>query len=141
MVGGSTVGARRAATVRPAVDQAGGVQPSSAASSRHLPTRSATGCAGLGGAGVGGRLPGDGGPLPAGGVPSFPFPEGVQLDGQRGVDLGGALGEHLQQLGGAAGDLGLTVDDRPPRHPVAVGQLGAQHRLVQAAEGPLLPFR
>ena len=117
------------------------VQPSSAASSRHRSRRSATGCAGLAAAGVGGRFAGHGGPLPAGRVPALPVPELVDLDGQRGVDLGGPLREHLQQLGRDAGDLGLAVDDRPPRDPVAVGELGPQHRLVQAAQHPLVPLQ
>ena len=46
-----------------------------------------------------------------------------------------------EQLVGDAGDLGLPVDDRPPRDPEAVGQLGAQHRLVQPAEHPLMPLQ
>ena len=65
----------------------------------------------------------------------------AHLDGQRVVDLAGAFGEHLEQLPGQAGDLGLTVDDRLPRHPAAVAQLGSQHRLVQAAQHPLVPLQ
>ena len=42
---------------------------------------------------------------------------------------------------GQAGDLGLAVDDRLPADPVAVGQLGAQHRLVQAAQHPLVALQ
>ena len=53
----------------------------------------------------------------------------------------GPLREHLQQLGRHAGDLGLAVDDRLPADPVAMGQLGAQHRLVQAAQHPLVAFQ
>ena len=76
-------------------------------------------------------------------VGSRPFAatELADLDGQRVVDLIGALGEHLQQLPRQADDLGLAVDDRLPRHPVAVGQLGSQHRLVQAAQHPLVPLQ
>ena len=74
-------------------------------------------------------------------VPPLAATELADLDGQRVVDLAGAFGEHLEQLPGQAGDLGLTVDDRLPRHPVAVGQLGPQHRLVQAAQHPLMPLQ
>ena len=47
----------------------------------------------------------------------------------------------LEQFVGDAGDLRLSGEDRPPLDPEAVGQLGAQHRLVQAAEHPLMPLQ
>ena len=40
-----------------------------------------------------------------------------------------------------AGDLGLPVHHRLPGDPVAVGEFGAQHRLVQAAQHPLMPLQ
>lgn len=41
---------------------------------------------------------------------------------------------------GDAGDLGLTVHDRPEPHPETLGQLGAQHRLIQATRARWKPF-
>jgi hypothetical protein len=66
----------------------------------------------------------------------FPERHGEQL----GVllDLAGALGEDLEQLVWHVGDLGLGFDDRSPPHAVAVGELGAQDRLVQPTEGALV---
>ena len=97
--------------------------------------------AGLAGPGVGGGFAGHGRPLPAGRVPALPGSELLDRVGQCCVDLRRALREHLQQLGRDAGDLGLAVDDRPPGDAVAVGELGAQHRLVQAAQHPLVPLQ
>jgi hypothetical protein len=98
----------------------------------------AGGCAGLGGAGVARGLAGEGGAFPARGVPPFAVAERGDLVGQRGVDLGGALREHLKQFGGHAGDLGLAILDRSPCDAVAVAQLGPQHRLVEPADGALV---
>jgi hypothetical protein len=97
--------------------------------------------AGLVGAGVSRRLPSEGGPLPRRRIPPLPPPELPHLGGQGVVDLGGALGEHLQQLPADAGDLGLPVHDRLPLHPIAVGELGPQDRLVQAAQHPLVALQ
>lgn len=60
---------------------------------------------------------------------------------QRRVDLCGALGELGEQLGGGTGNLGLTVDNLTERDPVAVGELGAQHRLIEAAERSLMTLQ
>ena len=65
----------------------------------------------------------------------------VDLDLERLVDLLAALGEHVTELVGDAGDLGLTLHDRYPVDPETVRELVAQHRLVQAAEHPLMPFQ
>jgi hypothetical protein len=99
------------------------------------------GLAGLARPGVGGGLAGHGGPFPAGRVPAFPGSELFDGVGQCCVDLRRAFRERLQQLGWDAGDLGLAVDDRPPRDAVAVGELGPQHRLIQAAQRPLVPLQ
>ena len=90
---------------------------------------------------VGRCFTGQRGAFPPRRVSAFALAELVELVGERGVDVGAALGEHVEQLVGDAGDLGLTVDDRPPLDAEAVGQLGAQHRLVQAAEHPLMPLQ
>ena len=71
----------------------------------------------------------------------FALAELVDLVGQRVVDVAGPLREHVEQLVGDAGDLGLAVDDRSPVDAEAVGELGAQHRLVEAAEHPLVPLQ
>ena len=118
-----------------------GVQSSSAASAAHRVRRSPTPLPVLWAPGVGRRLPAQRGAFPGRRVPALATTELAHLDGQRVVDLAGAFGEHLEQLSGQAGDLGLAVDDRLPRHPVAVGQLGPQHRLVQAAQHPLVPLQ
>ena len=47
-----------------------------------------------------------------------------------GLDLGSALREHLQQPPVHALDLGVAVVHWVPAHPEPVGQLAAQHRLV-----------
>ena len=96
---------------------------------------------GLADTGIGRRLPLQGGPLPPARVAALPETELVDLHRQRRVNLPGPLREHLQQLGRHAGDLGLAVDDRLPADPVAMGQLGAQHRLVQATQHPLVAFQ
>ena len=48
---------------------------------------------------------------------------------------------HVEQFLGDTGDLGLPSQDRSRTRPEAVRQLGAQHRLVQAAEHPLMPLQ
>ena len=47
----------------------------------------------------------------------------------------------IEQLVRDTGDLRLPGEDRSPLDPEAVGQLGTQHRLVQAAEHPLMPLQ
>ena len=59
---------------------------------------------------------------------------GIRFD----VDLGGALGEHGEQLRVETGDLGLAVHDRLPPDTEPRRQLGAEHRLIQATEGALV---
>ena len=75
------------------------------------------------------------------GFAAFALAEVVELVGQRLVDVGGPLREHVEELVGDAGDLGLTVDDRAPVDTETVGELGAQDRLVEAAEHPLVPLQ
>ena len=55
-------------------------------------------------------------------------------------DVGGPLGERVQELVGGAGDLGLAVDDRLPGDAEGVGELAAQHGLVEGAEHALVAF-
>lgn len=93
---------------------------------------------GLVGSAVLGGAPGEGGALPAGGVPALPVPELGQCHGDGVVDLDGALREHGEQLGGDPGQFRLAIRDRSPSDTEAVRELGAQHRLVEAAEGALL---
>ena len=54
------------------------------------------------------------------------------------LDLDGALREHPQHVLRDAGDLGLAVHDRFPLEAEAVGEFVADHRLVDAAEHPLV---
>jgi hypothetical protein len=96
---------------------------------------------GLADPGVGCRLAFHRGALVPRRCAAFALAELVDLRLHRGVDLGGTLGEDGDQLGGEAGDLGLPVDDREPVDPEAVGEFAAQHRLVQAAQHPLLQFQ
>ena len=88
--------------------------------------------------GIACRFAGERRPLPLRRVPPVETPELVDLVGEGGVDLGGALRERVQELGGHAGDLGLSIFDRPPDDSIAVRELGPQHRLVQAAQCPLV---
>ena len=71
----------------------------------------------------------------------LPDPELRQLELQGLGDLGGALGEHLDQLTGHARDLRLSAQDGPERQPVAGREFGAQHGLVEAAQGPLVALQ
>ena len=64
--------------------------------------------------------------------------EVVELDRHCVLDRRGALGEHSQQILRDARDLSLALHDRPPPDPEAIGELVAQHRLVQAAEHSLM---
>ncbi len=96
------------------------------------------GDAGLVPAGVGGGFPGDGRVLPLGRVAAFAFAEAEQHHLAEVFDLPGPLREHLEDLGGDAGDLGLAVDHGSPGDAVAGGELGAQDRLVDEAQGPLV---
>ncbi len=57
------------------------------------------------------------------------------------LDLDAAFRELLQQPVGNAGDLRLALDDFPEHHPVAGGQLGAQHRLIHPTQRPLEPLQ
>ena len=72
---------------------------------------------------------------------TLPVTELVERDRHRVLDRRGALGEHRQQILRHAGDLGLALHDRPPLDAEPVGELVAQHRLVQAAEHPLMPLQ
>ena len=54
------------------------------------------------------------------GCATLTLTELVELDLQLGGDLGGAFGEHLQQLGRDTGDLGLPVHDLTEPDPVTV---------------------
>ena len=102
-------------------DQPAGVQPSSAASAAHRVRRSVTPlpvlCA---------RVSADASRHSAarsqrvGSRPSRSRNSST-LTASAVVDLAGALREHLEQLAGHAGDLGLTVDDRLPRRPRSGG--------------------
>src|SRR5204863_8485887 len=60
---------------------------------------------------------------------------------QRVVDLDRALREQRQQIGGDAGDLGLTFDDLPERQPIPRCQLGPEDGLVEAAERALVALQ
>ena len=97
--------------------------------------------AGLAGPGVDRRLAGDRRQLPLVRIPTLPVPELGHLDVAGHVDLAGALGEHLQQCRVDAGELGLPIDDRPPRHLVPGREVGAEHGLVVAAQHPLEPLQ
>ena len=57
------------------------------------------------------------------------------------LDLDGAFRELLQQPLGHPGDLRLALHDLTEHHPVAGGQLGAQHRLIQPTQRPLEPLQ
>ena len=96
---------------------------------------------GLGRTGVLGGLAGKRRPLPPRRVSSLAVTELRDLVGEGGVDLCGSLRERVEQLGRRAGDLRLAVLDRSPGNAVAVGELGAQHRLVQPAERALLALQ
>ena len=74
-----------------------------------------------------------------GGRPSR-WRKSVDLVGERSVDRHGPLGEDVEELVGDAGDLGLAVADRQPVDAEAVGELVAQHGLVEAAEHALVPL-
>jgi hypothetical protein len=65
----------------------------------------------------------------------------ADLHGEGGVDPGGSFGEYLEELTRHPDDLGLAVHDRLPRQPIAVGELGPQHRLVEAAQHPLMTLQ
>ncbi len=112
-------------------------QPSASASSIHRVCASATGSPDFGPARVDRGLSLDGGGFPAGGVAAFAFEERLGQHLAEGFDLGGALGEHLEQLVGDTVDLGLALHDRSPGDAIAVGELGPQDRLVQPADGLL----
>jgi hypothetical protein len=93
---------------------------------------------GLVGAGIECGVAFDGRSLSAGRVAALSFSERVEEHRAQVVHLVGALGELVEHLTGDLGDLGLAVDDRAPGDAVAVGELGAQHRLVEVAEGVLV---
>ena len=136
--------ARRARCRRPSMAATSrlGVQPSSAASAGPPCPQIRDTVAGLVGAGVGRRLPGTARPVPTvvGSRPSRRR-NSPTLTASAASTWPARLENTVQQLARQAGDLGLAVDDRLPRHPVAVGQLGSQHRLVQAAQHPLVPLQ
>jgi hypothetical protein len=96
---------------------------------------------GLAPAGVGRSLPAECAPLLRGGVAAFAGPELGKLGLERSVDLRGALGELLEEFVGDAGDLGLPVHDLTPRDAVTGGQLGAQHRLIDPTQRPLVALQ
>ncbi len=54
------------------------------------------------------------------------------------IDLTGPLRELIEQLRRHAADLGLAVHDRIEHHPEPGRHLGAQHRLIEVAEGLLI---
>jgi hypothetical protein len=83
------------------------------------------GAARLAGAGVGGGLALHRGQLLTGRVAALAPVEVSELVGHHRVDLGGALGEHGEQLGRHARDLRLAVDDRFEGDAVSMGELGA----------------
>ena len=53
---------------------------------------------------------------------ALPLAELFELAGEDGADGGAALGEHVEQLVGDTGDLGLTRDDRSPVDTETVGR-------------------
>ena len=87
---------------------------------------------------IGGGLAFQGGMFELRRMPPRALAELVDLVLQRLADLGGALGELLQQLDRDTGDLGLTLDDLTEGDAVPVRELGTQHRLIQTAEGALV---
>ena len=99
---------------------------------------------------VGGGFAFEGGVFEPGRVPAFALAELGDLHLQLAAHLGGAFGEVLDQLGRYTGDIRLTVDDLTEGDPLAVGELGTQHRLMLCTwcapgndEGPVeaQPFR
>jgi hypothetical protein len=67
-------------------------------------------------------------------------PVGHQL-GQPGLDLLGALGELVEQARRDALDVAVALDHRPPHHAEPCGQLGAEGRGVDPADGALLALQ
>jgi hypothetical protein len=94
--------------------------------------------AGLVRAGIDGGLALDRGEFPLVRIPTLATDELSNLRGDGVVDLLGPLREQLAHFDGDAEDLGLAVDDRFPGDAEAVGEFVAQHRLVEAAEHPLV---
>jgi len=94
--------------------------------------------AGLVGSGVDRCFSLQGAELPLVRVASGAFGEVGDLGGERSIDLVGALGEGGQQVAGHGGHLGLAVLDGSPGDAEAVREFVAQHRLVEAADHPLV---
>ncbi len=92
---------------------------------------------GLGAAGVGGGFAFDGGRFSTVRVPALAFQERFGEQFAEGFDLGGALGERIEQVVGYPDDLRLALVDGPPADAVAVRELSPQDGLVDAANGLL----
>ena len=83
-------------------------------------------------------LSGERGSLPLRRLTALALDEVIDLVVQRGLDLDGALGEQSQHVLRHTRDFGLAVLDRFPFEPEPVREFVAEHRLVDAAEHPLV---